>query len=600
MGQGPSLTIVISLKQFVTFCNISLGNYILNTGTRIGGGWTMTDSEHKLVEKLKQQRDRFIAFAFAGADLLIEMDDADVVTYSAGAGEALYGISDSELLGRPLAEFVIARDRRKFTDSIQRLRNTGRLDHTQLTMVGTTGAMSRMRMAGIKLPQFPSGYHLVLSRVSPVAETEPEKATASADPRPRFVEMVQQRLNEANRMGEDYTLTLFDLSASNFGKCEPAALQSFLSTVHHTLESCSVRQTSAAPLHDRAFGVVHDHTVTAGAVQQKVADVISRFGGKVKGASLKMHSATLEMDDKSLTEDDIGKALTFIVNGFVRDGSAFAIKSLAEGARVAVEDTLVRVRNFRKMIKGDRLVFLYQPMVNIHTGGVLAYEAFGRISHDKGYFNPAQIIPFATDVGVIGEFDLIAVQKALTTMKAAADISSLASIAVNVSGTSLGNPAFYHALLKILELNKPILPRLVLEITDAARIYNLDEARRLLARIKRLGVRLSLDDFGSGGSAFDILKILPVDFVKIDSSYIFDAREKRGRSVLRALTGLTHDLGMTTIAECVEDSHMMAVLKDVSIDYAQGYFFAPPALDAARRIKYYKDHLKTDGQSAAE
>jgi EAL domain-containing protein (putative c-di-GMP-specific phosphodiesterase class I)/PAS domain-containing protein len=561
----------------------------------------MANAENSLVEKLKQQRDRFIAFAFAGADLLVEMDDSDVVTYSAGAGEALYGIADSELLGKPLVDFVIARDRKKFTDSIQRLRNSGRLDHTPLTMVGSSGAMSRMRMAGIKLPQFPKGYHLVLSRISPLAEAEAEKTTTSTDPRVRFVEMVQQRLNEANRMGEEYTLTLFDLSASSFGHCDPATLQSFLSTILHALEECSVRQNSAGPLHDRAFGLVHDNSVSAGAVQKKLAEVVAQFSGKVKGASLKMQTATLEMDDKALTAEDIGKALNFIISGFLRDGGKFAIRSLAEGAKVAVEDTLVRVRNFRKMIKGERLVFLYQPMVNIHTGGVLAYEAFGRISHDKGYFNPAQIIPFATDMGVIGEFDLIAVQKALVTMKAAADISSLASIAVNVSGTSLGNPAFYHALLKILEQHKPMLARLVLEITDAARIYNLDEARRLLARIKRLGVRLSLDDFGSGGSAFDILKILPVDFVKIDSSYVFDAREKRGRSVLRALTTLTHDLGMTSIAECVEDSHMMAVLKDVGIDYAQGYFFAPPALDTARRIKYYKDHLKVaDETSAAE
>ncbi|CAA7626236.1 EAL domain-containing protein [Magnetospirillum sp. SS-4] len=558
----------------------------------------MADGDHSLVEKLKQQRDRFIAFAFAGADLLLELDDSDVVTYSAGAGEALYGISDGELLGRPLADFIMARDRKKFTESVLRLRNTGRLDHTPLTMVGASGAVSRMRLAGIKLPQFPTGYHLVLSRVPPVAEAPSENAPAT-DPKVRFVEMVQQRLNEANRIGEDYTLTLFDLSGSNFTACEPAILQSFFATIHHALEQCSVRQSSAGPLHDRAFGLVHDKSISAGAVHQKVNDVVRQFGGKVKGANLKMQTATLEMDDKTLSQDDIGKALTFIIGGFIRDSARFAITSLAEGAAAAVEDTLVRVRNFRKMVKGESLVFLYQPMVNIATGGVLAYEAFGRIAHAKGFFNPSQIIPFATDVGVIGEFDLIAVKKALATMKSAQDISSLASIAVNVSGTSLGNPAFYHALLKILELNKPCLSRLVLEITDAARIYNLDEARRLLARIKRMGVRLSLDDFGSGGSAFDILKILPVDYVKIDSSYIFEAREKRGRSVLRALTGLTHDLGMTTIAECVEDSQMMAIIQDVGIEYAQGYLFSPPSLDAAKRIKYYKDHLKAAEHGAA-
>ena len=562
----------------------------------------MAIGENTVIEKLKQQRDRFIAFAFAGADLLLELDDNDVVTYSAGAGEALYGIADNELVGRKLGHFIFERDRKKFTEALQRLRNSGRLEYTPLTLVAEGGAVSRMRMAGIKLPQFPSGYHLVMSRVSPLAsETDEQSAAGMADPRLRFVDMVRQRLNEANRLGEDYMLTLFDLSGSTFARTEPAAMQSFLSTINHTLEQCSVRQNSAGAVSEHAFGVVHDTAmVSAGQVHERLSEVVDKFTTKVKGTKVKMHSASLDLDDKTLSDEDIGKALTYIIGGFLRDKSHFAIKSLAEGAKVAVEDTLVRVRNFRKMIKGDKITFFYQPMVNVDTGAVLAYEAFGRIAHDKGFFNPAQIIPFATDVGVIGEFDLMAVAKAVKILKTAEDISTLATVAVNVSGTSLGNPAFYHALLKILESNKPALARLVLEITDAARIYNLDEARRLLARIKRLGVRLSLDDFGSGGSAFDILKILPVDYVKIDSAYIYDAREKRGRSVLRALTGLTHELGMTAIGECVEDSQMLNILKDVGIGYAQGHFFAPPALDGARRIKYYKDHLEIAGTSAAQ
>lgn len=552
-----------------------------------------------LIEKLKQQRDRFIAFAFAGADLLLEMDDGDVVTYSAGAGEALYGISDSELLGRPLSDFVFARDRDKFVESIQRLRNSGRLDHTAISMVAASGAVSRMRMAGIKLPQFPKGYHLVLSRISPLAESENDKSGQTADPRVKFVDMVRKRLNEANRLGEDYTLTMFDLSGSKFGGVEPALLQSFFSTLHQALQECSVRRTSAGALNDRAFGLVHSQSVSSGDVREKVDEVFRRFEGKIKSTGVKMHSASLDMDDSSMSEEDLDKALTYIVNTFVKDSAAFAVKTLAEGAKIAVEDTLVRVRNFRKMLRGDKLAFFFQPMVNVSTGTVLAYEAFGRIAHDRGFFAPAHIIPFATDVGVIGEFDLMAVKKAVAVMQAGSEISSLASIAVNVSGTSLGNPAFYHALIKILEEHKPVLSRLVLEITDAARIYNLDEARRLLARIKRMGVRLSLDDFGSGGAAFDILKLLPADYVKIDRDYVFEASERRGRSVLRALVTLTHELGMTAIAECIEDAGMLAVLKDVGIEYAQGHFFAPPALDAARKIKYYKEHLKSGDPTVA-
>lgn len=561
------------------------------------GNRAMSGDDRALAEKLRQQRDRFIAFAFAGADLLLEMGDDHVIGYSAGAGEALYGLSDRDLTGRALVEFILPRDRKRFEEAMQRLQNTGRLDHTAFTVMGAAGTMTRMRIAGIKLPQFPEGYHLVLSRIPPMVI--PEEEHTESDPKVRFVEMVRSRLNEANRLNQDYTLTMFDLSGSNFGKCEPATLQSFLATLHHTLEECSVKQSSAGLLNDRSFGLVHDHTMPLATVQQKVSEVARKFGGKVEGSALKMHSATLEMDDSAMSDEDIGKALGYIVNTFVRDSTNFTIKSLADGARVAVEDTLVRVRNFRKMVKEDRLTFQYQPIINLRSGAVLKYEAFARITHNGGFFSPAQIIPFATDVGVIGEFDLAALRKALKFMKDAVDVSPLAHVSVNVSGTSLGNPGFYQALIKILEQNKGLLARLVIEITDAARIYNLDEARRLLTRIKRLGARLSLDDFGSGGAAFDIMRALPVDYAKIDREYIHDARDKRGRSVLRALASLCNDLGITPIGECVEDKEMLDIIRDVGIEYAQGHLIAAPAIDAAKKIRYYKDHIPADPMALA-
>ena len=550
-----------------------------------------------LVEKLKAQRDRFIAFAFAGADLLLEVNADDVVAYSAGAGEAVYGLSDSDLLNRRLADFIHPKDRKRFDEALLRLKNTGRLDHTMLTLVGSGGTVSRLRVSGIRLPQFPDTYHVVLSRIPPMAMPESDRISGEIDHKAQFIDMVRQRLNEANRSGQDYTLTLFDLSGTNFDALEPAVVQGFLSTVIHTLEEASVRGASAGPLTDRTFGLVHDENMPAQELQQRLSQLAGWFSGQTgKATSVKMHSATLEMEDSGLSDDDISKAMNYILNNFLRDSAGFAMKSLADGARLAVEDTLARVRNFRKMVKGeDKLAFLFQPVVNLRTGAVLKYEAFSRLTHNGGYFVPSQIIPFATEVGLIGEFDLMAVGKALKLLRSPGEISALATISINISGHSLGNPAFYHALLKQLEENRQVTGRLVLEVTDAGRIYNLNEAKRLLTRIRKLGVRVSLDDFGSGGAAFDLLPVLPVDFAKIDSTFIEDARDPKGRSVLKALTGLCHVLGIVTVGECVEDAETMQVLREVEVDYAQGYYFARPALDAAKRIKYFTEHVKQAG-----
>lgn len=553
--------------------------------------------ESSLVDKLKAQRDRFIAFAFAGADLLLEVDNDDVVAYSAGAGEAVYGLADSDLSGKKLADFIYPRDRKRYDDAVQRLRNSGRLDHTPVALVGPSGAVTRMRLAGIRLPQFPDSYHLVLSRIPPMAAPETERVAGEVDHKARFIEMVRSRLNDANRLGQDVTLTLFDLSGTNFAAIDPTIAQTFLSTLHHTLDECSVRGASAGALSGTTFGLVHDDKMPADAVHKRVAALAEKFGGKTNGAtSMKMRSATLDMEDSSLSDDDIGKALTFIVNGFVKDSTKFMMKSLAEGARMAVEDTLVRVRNFRKMVKGpEKLIFLFQPIVNVRTGAVLKYEAFSRISHNGTHFPPSHIISFATDVGVIGEFDLLAVTKGLGLLKEPGMLSPLAQIAINISGHSLGNPGFYQSLLKLLELHRPVLGRLVLEVTDADKIHNLDEAKRLLNRIRKLGTRISLDDFGGGGSAFDLLRFLPVDFAKFDHRLMLDAHDPKGRSILKAMTNLCHDLGVVTIGECVEDAGMLKVLAEVGIDYAQGYYFAQPAADAAKRIKHFTDLVQRAG-----
>lgn len=557
----------------------------------------MGAEDASVVEKLKAQRDRFIAFAFAGADLLLEVGNDDVIAYSAGAGEALYGMSDNDLTAKRLGEFIHAKDRKRYDDAILKLKNTGRLDHTTVTMVGPSGAVAKLRMAGIRLPQFPETYHLVLSHIPPVAAADPDRVTGEVDHKARFIEMVQQRLNEGNRLGKDYTLTLVDFSANDFSRLEPSTTQSFLATVMDTLEEYSVRGASAGALASHSFGLVHDDKVTSAAVHQRLNALAERFTGKVgAGSSMSMHSATLDMDDSALSDDDISKAMTYIVNGFVRDSARFAVKSLAEGAKVAVQDTLVRVKNFRSMVRGgEKLAFLYQPVVNLRTGAVLKYEAFSRITHNGAFFVPSQIIPFATEVGLIGEFDLITIGKALKLLRNPGEVSPLASIAVNVSGHSLGNPAFYQSLFKLLDENRQVLGRLVIEVTDAAEIYNLDEAKRLLTRIRRLGARISLDDFGSGGAAFDLLRFLPVDFVKIDAGYVQDARDPRGRSVLKALTSLCHDLDIVTVGECIEDSSMLQILRDVNIDYAQGFYFAQPTVDAAKRIKYFKEHVTVAG-----
>ncbi len=552
----------------------------------------MAGDVHHLADKLRQQRDRFIAFAFAGADLLLEID-SEVIVYAAGAGESLYGLSDAVMVGRPLADFVVLRDRPRLEEALQRLRNSGRLDNVPVSLMGDSGAVTRMRLAGIHLPQF-KHYHLVLARIPPLAADGGASRATPVEAKARFVDMVRQRLNDANRSGHEVMLTLVDLPESGLEGMEPAKAQSLVATLHHLLDEMSVDGASAGMLAERSFGVVHRHDLPPQAVRDHLRALSSRFPSE---AGLKFRSTSLQMEDSGLTNDDIGKAVNFIVNSFVRDSSDFAIASLAEGAQAADDDTLTRVRNFRRLVKAERMSFVYQPAVNLRTGAVLCYETFTRLNHNNGQFLPAQILPFATDSGVIGEFDLAVCRKILAIMRAAEDISPLAHVTINIAALSMTNPIFYRALLILLQENKALANRLILEVTNVTDFDNLDEARRLLARLRTMGVRISVDDFGAGGAAFDLLRALPADYAKMDRTYVQGATDAKGIAVLKAMAGLCHDLGIVSIANCVEDPAMLVTLRDIGIDYAQGHVFGLPAADTAKKNRYYAAEVAAAGSA---
>lgn len=558
----------------------------------------MAGESDSLVEKLKEQRDRFIAFAFAGADLLLEMRDDDTVAYCAGAGEALYGLSDRDLMGKSLVDFVYPRDRTQFEEALQRLRNTSRLDHTPLSLMCSAGTVTRMRMAGIRLPHMDC-YHLVLSRIPPASAGEGDTRSGTPDSKSKFVDMVRNRLNDANRAGHEVMLTLVELVGRGFEKLPPAEAQSLLGTLHHALESLSVDGASAGPITGRVYGVIHHQDTPPQAVRDKVSQLAQQFGSTLAGQSMQLRTHSLEMEDSTLSEDDIVRALTFIVNTYVRDSNSFAIRSLAEGAMAAIEDTITRVRNFRKMVKADSLSFIFQPAVNLRTGAVLHYEAFARLTHNNVAFTPAQILPFAADVGIINEFDISVCRKMFSLMRNPDEISPLAHVAVNISSQSIMSPIFYRALISLLQDNKPLLNRFVIELTDTTGLGNLEEARRLVARIRGLGVRISLDDFGPGGGAFDVLRTVPVDFAKIDPVRIRDAGDPKGLALLKAVASLCRDVGVIAIGESVEDSSVLQMLSEVGVDYAQGYYFGKPAPDTAKRHRYYTEHVERAGTAGA-
>jgi EAL domain-containing protein (putative c-di-GMP-specific phosphodiesterase class I) len=150
--------------------------------------------------------------------------------------------------------------------------------------------------------------------------------------------------------------------------------------------------------------------------------------------------------------------------------------------------------------------------------------------------------------------------------------------AINLSGTTLSDDKFIDYMHKLLDTYK-LPPELIcFEITETAAITNITKAMNFISRFKDIGFRFSLDDFGAGLSSYSYLKNLPVDFIKIDGSFVSGiANDPLNRSIVESITQVGHTMGIQIIAEWVDSEGVLKILTEIGVDYAQGFSIDKPA-----------------------
>lgn len=528
-------------------------------------------------ERLRGQRDRFLAFAFCGAEVLAEVDADNCLSYCAGTTEHLFGEPASSLKGRPINSLVYHADAKMMLELMKRVRTSGRLDRVMVRLKGQGLAPFRAVISGIVFPERPGLTYLTISRAQrgdKVTENTDEIIRGAED----FAALAERRLREAAQFGENYELTLIDLGSTDAlqERMEPAALQSFVQGVEAHLRAWSVDGASVGQIDETKFGVIHERGIAPGEMKASLIDIAAVFGGEIE-----IMAASLDLAAGTMTDDDIGKAIVYTLNRFVEEGGEnFAVKSLTASYQQAVDETLAKVNAFRQSLASDSFTLVYQPIVNLKTWTVHHYEALARMRQGDRLFLPARFIGFAEEFGVVHEFDIMILSKAIAALKSNTGLHPSAEIAVNLSGRSISDPAFVQHLMLTLVENRPLLPRLMFELTESSELRDLEAANRVLQKLRSFGCKISIDDFGAGAAAFQYLKSLNVDYVKIDGSYILDAfTTPHGRPFLKAIASLAADMGIKTIGEMVEDNRTMWLLHDVGVDYGQGYFFARPSQD---------------------
>jgi len=239
---------------------------------------------------------------------------------------------------------------------------------------------------------------------------------------------------------------------------------------------------------------------------------------------------------------------------------------------------LVLLSEFRRAMADEQLVLHYQPKVSLGTGAVVGLEALVRWVHPtRGLLFPGDFLPAVELTGLIEPLTDCVLDMALAQTRAWAAQGLAVPVAVNLSARSVSRLDLPDRVFSALAAHDVPPNLLRLELTESALLAEPARARDVLTRLHTAGISLSIDDFGTGYSSMSHLKHLPVDELKIDRSYVADmATSAEDAALVRSLVDLGHELGLTVVAEGVEDADTAAMLSDLRCGVGQGYLYAAP------------------------
>ncbi|HEY1473542.1 MAG TPA: bifunctional diguanylate cyclase/phosphodiesterase [Pseudolabrys sp.] len=229
---------------------------------------------------------------------------------------------------------------------------------------------------------------------------------------------------------------------------------------------------------------------------------------------------------------------------------------------VRAADEIVAALNER------RIALAYEPVVETKARKIAFYECLMRVHRPDGRLAHAnEIIPVAERVGLMRMLDYRVLELVVNELAAAPGLTA----SVNVSPASTVDPAWWAGLGALLRANTGAAARLIIEITETLAIQDVDDARGFVTRVKDLGCRIAIDDFGAGHTSFRNLRKLGVDIVKIDGAFVQNiVKSSDDRAFVQTLVDLSHRLGLKTVAEWVQDEQAAALLSDWGCDFLQG------------------------------
>jgi EAL domain-containing protein (putative c-di-GMP-specific phosphodiesterase class I) len=235
-------------------------------------------------------------------------------------------------------------------------------------------------------------------------------------------------------------------------------------------------------------------------------------------------------------------------------------------------------KRLRDALDDDRVTLFAQPAVRLKDQKPVHHEVLVRLKDDQGGFIlPSTFIELAESLSLVQELDLQVVEKLLDFIRDSNQLGKKLRYFVNLSRVSIADPHWVRRFIMLLNRTQVDPSQLVFEITETAAMSEIDVTLSFIKKLKDVGSRFALDDFGAGFSSFYYLKRFEVDYLKIDGSFIRDlAADEGSRLFVRALNDVAKGLSKQVVAESVESPEALKLLQEMGAQYGQGFMFRKP------------------------
>ncbi len=498
--------------------------------------------------------ERFVAFAFAAADLAVEIEPGGRITYAAGAFQTRLGCEPDSVVGRPIQELVAVTDQAILDTALILLTEKGRLVPVMIRMADR--AHTELAMAGLVLARQAGAARLCLTFATPPLPRPPEHAQA-----PRaLLQVAQGRLQGGNAA----EVGLLDVRIDDADL--PPGVQ-----IGSTLQSL-LPDVIASELAPRRFGLIGER---GSAIDLLAVAASLEQALQAQGVQAAVASQPLCVEAEGLSASQAARALRHALGAFARDGVTEADASdggLAGHMRQATTHSAA----LRRAIREVRFDLVFQPIVDLSARQLHHYEALLRPKPipDCPVASPQDFVSLVEALGLADELDL-----AVAGLVSLAAEASPVPIAFNVSGQSVQSPRFRERLQALLAPSFACRAgRLVVEMTETAHVENVEETARTARMLCALGIPFCLDDFGAGSADVRILRGVPADIVKLDGSFVHGiTHNDRDRAFVAGMVDMALAAGATVIAEKIEQEEEAEALYRLGVTYGQGWLFGRPA-----------------------